>query len=48
MSALWLQLLACATCAQAQPSRTAWLLPFIFAVPYVIAAVVIRVVRRMA
>jgi hypothetical protein len=48
MSALCLQLLACPMCAQAQPSKAVWLLPFMFAVPYVISAVVIRIVRRLA
>jgi hypothetical protein len=48
MSAACLQLLACATCAQGQSSKAMWLLPFMFAVPYVVAAVVIRIVRRLA
>jgi hypothetical protein len=48
MNALWLQLLACPMCAQGQPSKVAWLLPFMFAVPYVVSAVVIRIARRLA
>ena len=48
MTMLWFQLLACPMCAQAQPSKVAWLLPFMFAVPYVVSAVVIRFVRRLA
>jgi hypothetical protein len=48
MNALVLQLLACPMCAQAQSSKSVWLLPFMFAVPYVVAAVIIRIVRRLA
>ena len=48
MNALWLQLLACPACAQAQPSKALWMLPLMFAVPYVVSAVVIRFVRRLA
>jgi hypothetical protein len=48
MTAVWLQLLACPMCAQAQSSRAVWLLPVMFAVPYVVSAVVIRFVRRLA
>jgi hypothetical protein len=48
VTALWLQLLACPMCAQAQSSKAVWLLPFMFAVPYVVSAVVIRFVRRLA
>ena len=48
MTALWFQLLACPMCAQAQESRVWWLLPFIIGVPYVVSAVVIRFVRRLA
>lgn len=47
MNALWLQLLACPMCLQGQPSRVAWLLPIMFAVPYVVSAVVLRCVRRL-
>jgi hypothetical protein len=35
-------------CAQGQSARAVWLLPFLFAVPYVVSAVVIRFVRRLA
>jgi len=35
-------------CAQAEASRVAWLLPFIIGVPYVVSAVVIHLVRRLA
>jgi hypothetical protein len=48
MTSLAFQLLACPMCAQGQSSRAVWLLPFMFAVPYVISAVVIRFVRRLA
>ena len=48
MNALVLQLLACPMCAQAQSSKSVWLLPFMFAVPYVVSAVVIRMIRRLA
>jgi hypothetical protein len=48
MTGLFLQVLACPMCAQAQSSRAAWLLPFMFAVPYVVSAVVIRIVRGLA
>jgi hypothetical protein len=48
MTMLWFHLLACPMCAQAPPSRVGWLLPFMFAVPYVVSAVVIRFVRRLA
>lgn len=47
MTALWLQLLACPTCAAAGPSRVVWLLPIMFAAPYLVSAVVIRFVRRL-
>jgi hypothetical protein len=48
VTSLAFQLLACPMCAQAQSSKAVWLLPFMFAVPYVISAVVIRFVRRLA
>ncbi len=48
MTSLFLQLVACPMCAQAQASRVAWLLPFMLAVPWVVSAVVIRYVRRLA
>jgi hypothetical protein len=48
MMLLCFQLLACPSCAQGQSSRAVWLLPFMFAVPYVVSAVVIRIVRRLA
>jgi len=48
VTTLALQLLACPMCAQAQSSKGVWLLPFMFAVPYVVSAVVIRIVRRLA
>ncbi len=48
MTLLCLQLLACPMCAEAQASRIAWLLPFMLAVPWVVSAVVIRFVRRLA
>jgi len=48
VTAVFLQLLACPMCAQAQASRVAWLLPFMLAVPWVVSAVVIRYVRRLA
>ncbi|MGO8968318.1 MAG: hypothetical protein ACLQDQ_01985 [Myxococcaceae bacterium] len=47
MSSIFLQLLACPVCAADIPSRVAWLLPAIFAAPYLISAVVIRFVRRL-
>ncbi len=47
MTALFLQLLACPTCAAAGPSREVWLLPLMFAAPYLVSAVVIRFVRRL-
>ena len=47
MTSLWLQLLACPMCAAAGPSRVAWVLPVMFIIPYVVAAVVIRFVRRL-
>jgi hypothetical protein len=47
VSAGWLQLLACPMCAQATPSRALWLLPLMIAVPYLVAAVIVRTVRRL-
>lgn len=43
----WLVLLACPVCAQTGPSRVAALLPLMFTVPYLVAAVIARVVRRL-
>jgi hypothetical protein len=43
----WLRLLACPMCAQATPSRVGWLLPLLLLVPYLVALVVIRSVRRL-
>ena len=43
-----LQLLACSACASTEPSRVAWMLPVMFIAPYVVSAVVIRAVRRLA
>ncbi|MGO9831911.1 MAG: hypothetical protein ACLPJH_17390 [Myxococcaceae bacterium] len=48
VTAAWLQLLACPMCAEAQASRVAVLLPFIIGVPYVVSAVIIHLVRRLA
>lgn len=47
MSGVWLQLLACPVCAQAGPSRVAWLLPLMIAIPYLVTAVIVRTVRRL-
>jgi len=47
VSALSLALWACPMCAQAGPSRVAVLLPMMFAVPYLVSAVIVRFVRRL-
>jgi hypothetical protein len=38
---------ACPMCAQAGSSRVAVLLPVMFAVPYLVSAVILRIVRRL-
>ncbi|HXX30893.1 MAG TPA: hypothetical protein VEJ89_09260 [Myxococcaceae bacterium] len=47
MTVLLFQLLACPVCAQTGPSRVAWLLPLMVAVPYLVAAGVVRAIRRV-
>jgi len=47
VSGAWLSLLACPVCAEAAPSRVAWLLPLMIAIPYLVSAVIARTVRRL-